>query len=127
MFRHLGVVLNGTYADGSDSSGAPLVGTSKITLSAVAYYEAKWLSARLAYTYRSHFFVGLDRSSAENQDDYGSLDASVNVPVTQNITLSFDALNLTDSLLKYYADNKTQPRAVYENGVRFFGGVRIKY
>ncbi len=124
---NFGFQFNGTYADGSDNSGAPLVGTSKITLNAVAYYEAKWLSARLAYTYRSHFFVGLDRSSAENQDDYGSLDASVNVPVTQNLTLSFDALNLTDSLLKYYAENKTQPRAVYENGVRLFAGVRFKY
>jgi iron complex outermembrane receptor protein len=55
------------------------------------------------------------------------LDASVNVPVTDNITLSFDGLNLTDSLLKYYAENTTQPRAVYENGVRLFAGVRIKY
>jgi iron complex outermembrane receptor protein len=124
---HFGFQFNGTYADGSESSGAPLVGTSKFTMNAVAYYEAKWLSARLAYTYRSHFFVGLDRSSAENQDDYGSLDASVNVPVTDNITLSFDGLNLTDSLLKYYAENTTQPRAVYENGVRLFAGVRIKY
>jgi iron complex outermembrane receptor protein len=124
---NFGFQFNGTYADGSESSGAPLVGTSKITLNAVGYYETKWVSARLAYTYRSHYFVGLDRSSAENQDNYGSLDASVNVPVTPNISFSFDALNLTDNLLKYYAENKTQPRAVYENGVQLFAGVRIKY
>ncbi len=124
---NFGFQFNATYADGSDNTGAPLVGTSKITVNAVGYYDAPWLSARLAYTYRSHYFVGLDRSSAENQEGYGSLDASVNVPVTKNIALSFDALNITDNLLKYYAQNKTQPRAVYENGVRLFAGVRIKY
>lgn len=127
LIYNFGFQFNGTYVDGSDNAGAPLVGTSKITLNAVGYYEAKWLSARLAYTYRSHYFVGLDRSSAENQDDYGSLDASVNVPVGKNITLSFDALNITNSLLKYYAQNKTQPRAVYDNGTRLFAGVRLKY
>ena len=125
---NFGFQANLTYADGTDNStGGPLVGTSKITYNLVGYYETKWISARLAYTYRSHYFVGLDRSSAENQDDYGTLDASVNIPVGPNVSLTFDALNLTDNLLKYYAQNKTQVRAVYENGTQIYGGVRLKF
>ena len=122
-----GAQLNLTYADSSDALGNPLVGTSKITYNAVGYWENKWLSLRLAYTYRSDFFVGLDRSAAENQDNYGSLDGSVSVNVTPNVSFTFDALNITNNLLKYYALNRTQPRAVYQNGVQLFAGVRVKF
>jgi iron complex outermembrane receptor protein len=122
-----GVQANFTYVDSKDALGGPLVGTSKITYNAVGYYENKWLSVRLAYTYRSHFFVGLDRSAAQNQDNYGTLDGSVEVNVTPNVALTFDALNITNNLLKYYAINRTQPRAVYNNGVQLFGGLRVKF
>ena len=122
-----GAQFNFTYADSSDANGAPLVGTSKITYNAVGYWENKWLSLRLAYTYRSHFFVGLDRSAAENQDNYGSLDGSVEVNVTPNVALTFDALNITNNLLKYYAIDRTQPRAVYQNGTQLFAGLRVKF
>jgi iron complex outermembrane receptor protein len=122
-----GAQLNFTYADSHDVLGNPLVGTSKITYNAVGYWENKWLSLRLAYTYRSHFFVGLDRSAAENQDNYGTLDGSIEVSVTPNVALTFDALNITNNLLKYYAIDRTQPRAVYQNGTQLFAGVRVKF
>ncbi len=122
-----GFQANFTYVDSKDANGGPLVGTSKITYNAVGYYENKWLSLRLAYTYRSHFFVGLDRSAAENQENYGTLDGSVEVNVTPNVAFTFDALNITNNLLKYYALNRTQVRAVYNNGMQLFGGVRVKF
>ena len=123
-----GFQANYTHPDGTDSNGNPLVGDSKNTANLTGYFENHWLSARLAYTYRSHFFVGLDRSSAENQDNTGQLDASININVTPNVVISADALNLTDPLLKYYAlDNKTQPRATYDNGRTFYVGLRVKY
>ncbi|MDB5429266.1 MAG: TonB-dependent receptor [Caulobacter sp.] len=122
-----GFQANATYADGHENSGAPLVGTSRYTYNLVGYYEGHGLSVRAAYTYRSHYFVGLDRSSAENQDNYGTLDASINYQLTPNISINIDALNLTDNLLKYYGANKTQPRAVYENGTQVFAGIRFRF
>ncbi len=122
-----GTQLNATYLDASDAQGAPLVGASKLTYNVVGYWENKWVSVRMAYTYRSHFFVGLDRSAAENQDNYGSLDASVSVNVTKNVSLTLDALNITNNLLKYYALNRTQPRAVYENGTQLFAGLKVRF
>ena len=80
-----------------------------------------------AYTYRSHFFVGLDRSAAENQDNYGSRDGSLNININKNIALTLDALNITNNKLKYYALNKSQPRAVYDNGSQIFFGIRLRY
>jgi iron complex outermembrane recepter protein len=122
-----GFQFNATYVDGQEADGAPLTGTSRLTYNAVAYYEDHGLSARLAYTYRSHFLIGLDRATAENQQDYGTLDASLNYSVTKNVDLTLDALNITNSLLKYYAYNTTQPRAVYENGTQVFAGFKLKF
>ncbi len=121
-----GLITNFTYADGKEQGGGPLIGDAKETYNIQGYYENDWLSARLAYTWRDHVLIGLDRSTAENQQSIGDLDASVDVSISKNATLTFDALNLTDELLKYYANNTSQPRAIYDNGRQFFVGVRIK-
>jgi len=124
---NFGFQTNFTYVDGEDQNGQPLVGTSKVTYNAVVYYEVPLFNVRLAYTYRSHYFVGLDRASIENEADNGQLDASANLNITKNVTFTVDALNLTDSLLKYYAANPTQIRAVYENGTQVYAGVHVKF
>ncbi len=124
---NFGFQANATYVDSHDADGNPLVGTSKFTANVVGYYENKGLSARLAYTYRSHYFVGLDRSAAENQDNYGSMDGSLSYRINGAVELTVDALNITNNKLKYYALNKTQPRAVYDNGSQIFFGLRVRY
>ena len=124
---NFGVQSNFTYVDGEDQNGQPLVGTSKVTANVVAYYEVPLFNIRLAYTYRSHYFVGLDRASIENEAGNGQLDASANLNITKNVTFTIDALNITDSLLKYYAANPTQVRAVYENGTQLYAGVHVKF
>ena len=43
------------------------------------------------------------------------------------MTFTLEGLNLTDALLKYYAANKTQPRAVYDNGTQVYAGLRVKF
>ena len=122
-----GFQANGTYVNGHETSGAPLVGTSKFTYNLVGYYDHGPLNVRVAYTYRSHYFVGLDRSSAENQSNYGTLDGSLNFAVLPNLTVTVDALNMTNAKLKYYAANTDQPRAVYANGTQVFFGLRTKF
>ena len=124
---HFGVQGNFTYIDGSDAQGHPLVGTSRVTYNVVGYYEIPLFSVRLAYTYRSHYFVGLDRSSQENEAGNGQLDASANFNVTKNITFTIDALNITNPLLKYYAQNPTQVRAVYDNGSQVYAGIHVRF
>jgi iron complex outermembrane recepter protein len=124
---NFGFQANTTFIDGSDAQGNALVGTSKVTANIVGYYEVPLFNVRLAYTYRSHYFVGLDRSSQENEAGYGELDLSANFNVTKNITFTVDALNLTNTLLKYYAANPTQVRAVYDNGAQVYAGVHVKF
>jgi len=121
-----GFQANFTYANAQEDNGADLVGASKDTYNLVGYYENHGFSARLAYTYRSHFFVGLDRSTPEYQDDTGTVGASLAYQLTKNISLNFDGLNLNDPTLKYYGLNKDQPRAFYKNGRQYYFTVRVK-
>jgi iron complex outermembrane recepter protein len=122
-----GAQANYTYADAKETGGRDLVGASKNTYNVVGYYENYGFSARLAYTFRSAFFVGLDRATPEYQDDTGTLAASLGYELNKNFTLTFDALNLNNPTLKYYGANTDQPRAFYKNGRQYYAGVRIKF
>lgn len=122
----LGVDANLTYANGQTAQNTPLVGSSKLTYNVAGYFERSGFNARLAYTYRSHYLVGLDRSSLENEDSIGSLDAAVNYEFTAHFGVTFDALNLTNAEIKYYGANTSQPRAFYSNGRQYYFGVRFK-
>ncbi len=124
---NFGFQTNLTYISSHAATGGPMIGTSKITYNLVGYYEQKWGSVRLAYSYRSSYFIGFDRGTPEHEEGYGQLDASVNVNVTPNITLTFDAKNISDSLIKYYASNTTQPRAVYDNGSQYYFGIKARF
>ena len=127
LWNGFGIQTNYTYASGVDNGGGPLVGDSKNTANIVGYYENDWLSARLSYNYRSKMLVGLDRSSAENQNAYNTLDASVGFTITDWASLNIDALNITNQTLKYYANTTTAPRALYSNGTQLYASLRVKF
>jgi len=122
-----GVQLNYTFSDAEADNGDPIPGNSKDAYNLAAYFENERVSARLAYTYRSEFFVTFDRSTQLNQDDLKSLDASVSVNVTDNIALTFDAVNITNEEIVQFASDSFRPRAVYDNGRIFFAGARFKF
>ncbi|RQP21202.1 TonB-dependent receptor [Piscinibacter terrae] len=119
-----GMSANYTYARGHDSDGQALVGSSKNTYNLEGFYENETFSARLAYTYRSDYLVGLDRATTQYEAGSGNLAATVQYKLNDRFSLQFDALNLNNPVLKYYGDNKDQPRAFYSNGRQFFFGVR---
>jgi len=121
-----GVQANYTYSDAEADNGDPIPGNSENAYNLSAYFENERMSARLAYTYRSEFFVTFDRSTQLNQDDLKSLDASVSVNVTDNFALTFDAVNLTNEEIVQFAGDSFRPRAIYDNGRIFFAGVRFK-
>ena len=83
-----------------------LVGTSKNTYNVSGYFENKMFNARVAYTYRSAFFSGLDRSTAFSQDKIGTLSASLGYTMNDHFSITFDAMNLNNPTLKYFALNE---------------------
>jgi iron complex outermembrane receptor protein len=129
---NVGVAANYTYADGKQTSLVTtgddrLVGTSKNTYNASAYYENERFHARVTYTYRSAFFSGLDRNTAFSQDAIGTLAASLGYTFNDHFSVTLDGQNLNDPTLKYYALNKDQPRAFYKNGAQYYLNLRVKF
>jgi len=118
--------LNYTYADGEEQGGRPLVGNSKHTYNAGVFFENERFNVRVAYNFRSEFFNGLDRASAQNQADTASLSASLGFKISENFSLALDGMNLNNPVLKYYADNKSQPTALYNNGRQYYLTLRGK-
>jgi iron complex outermembrane receptor protein len=126
LFGNFGSLINYTYADGELADGSELVNSSKSTYNITGYYEDDKFSARLAWNYRSAYKAGVDRGASQHVKGAGNLAASLNYKINEQLTLTFDALNLTNTTIKMYAENTDQPRAFYSNGRTFYLGLRAK-
>jgi iron complex outermembrane recepter protein len=82
-----GVNANYTYSDGSTShtwadGSNNLLGNSRDTYNVGAYFENETFGARVSYTHRSSFLIGLSGANPYYQDDFGTLSASLNYKAT---------------------------------------------
>ncbi|WP_026354728.1 TonB-dependent receptor [Massilia niastensis] len=126
LANNFGMLVNYTFADGELDDGGELLNSSKNTCNVTGYFENERFSARLAYNYRSRYKAGVDRGASQHVDGMPSLAGSVNVKLGERLTLSFDALNLTNETIRMYAENEDRPRAFYSNGRTFYLGLRGK-
>ena len=122
-----GLQTNYTFSDSEANNGDPIPGASQDAFNLSGYFENDRLSTRLSYTYRSDFFVQFDRSTQLNQKSLSSLDLSVVFNLLDSVALTFDAVNLTDEKIEQYATETFRPRAIYDNGRTYYGGVRLKF
>ena len=119
-----GVDLNYTYTLGRDSNGAPLAGSSKNTYNVQGWFENDAFSARLIYSYRSAFLTGIVSTLPQYVDGAGDVSASLNLKLTPQLSVSFDAKNLTGQLARQYVVTRDMPAAIYNNGKQFYLGLK---
>ena len=125
--RGFGAQVNYTYSDAeADEAGLEIPGNSTHSGNVIGFFENARIGARLAYSYRSEFFVTFDRSTRLNQDALKSLDASFALNLNRGLALTVDGVNLTDETIVQYASDEFRPRAVYHNGRYFFFGLRFQ-
>lgn len=127
IWNGFGVQTNYTYSHAKTQSGDPLPGNSENTFNFTGYYENDRLQARLGYTYRSDFFITFDRSTPLNQKALKSLDGQVSFAVTDNFTVTFDAINITNEKIEQFSGGTFRPRAIYDNGRQYYAGLRFKF
>ncbi|HEV7447687.1 MAG TPA: TonB-dependent receptor, partial [Steroidobacteraceae bacterium] len=84
LWGGFGALANYTYADGHAADGTQLVGSSRNTANAEFYYEEHGFSARVAYTYRSAFLVGLANVTQQYEAGLGNLAASINYKINEH-------------------------------------------
>ena len=126
IMGNFGVNANYTYADGKVDGGGEMSGNSKNTYNLEGFYEGDKFSARMAYSYRSSFYGSYDRGVKMHMDGVGTVAASLNYRINDTFSVSLEGLNLNNPTLKYYGDNKEQPRALYTNGRQYYLTLRAK-
>ena len=129
--EYFGINANYTYSQGSTShswadGSDNLLGNSKDTYNVGAYFENDTFGARVSYTRRSSFLIGLSGANPYYQDDFGTLSASLSYRATDWLSFSFDALNLNNPTIKYY-QSAAIPTSFYNNGRQYYFNIRLKY
>lgn len=131
----LGAQASGTYVESDANYANQVTGThygleglSKWSYSLVGFYEKYGIQARLAYTWRSKF---LQQANGRNGlplyfASYGQLDASLSYDLTPNITLTADALNVTDANEFTYSVIPGQTFSYRRTGPRYQAGIRVR-
>lgn len=136
-----GVQANYTYADSEDKDAAainqPLVpepgsgleGFAKHSYNIVAFYDKDAFQARLAYNWRDNFLSSRsgDGLQPEYTEDYGQLDLSMSYDVTDHLTVSFEAINLTNETRLMYLGQRDRVSLVEMSGTRMQLGLRADF
>ncbi|WP_075185796.1 TonB-dependent receptor [Teredinibacter haidensis] len=102
----------------SDSANASLI------------FENDLMSARLAYNWRDDFLTESNRGAARNPvfvDEYRQLDMNVSVFVTDNLSVTFEAINLTGENSKNYARDESNIYYMQDLQTRYVLGARYTF
>ncbi|MEO7493357.1 MAG: TonB-dependent receptor [Massilia sp.] len=131
-----GVAANYTYVDASASregdSGAVACGypgLSPQSYNGSVFFENTRFQARLSYNWRNRFSVDCGGGSTlpRNRAAYGQTDASLRYNVTPSIAIYADAINLSNSRMREYANNDSQFLTLEDVGRRVNVGVRMAF
>jgi TonB-dependent receptor len=134
-FNGFGALANVTYQEADGFKGAniitgdilPFPGLSELSYNYSVYYENERFSARASYNWREEWLINAAGRGAlpEFNEDFGSLDASVNFTVLPGVTVFLEAINLLDDVrIEYNAPARRIGNETY--GSRYFLGVRAR-
>ena len=151
---NLGLNLNGCDTDGRTFGNLPLLNLSKYAYNLALLYDRGPVSARLAYSWRSKYLMGVNVNAANGTnglntdpaspnkgqqnvawglplyaDGYGELDASIFYNITPNITLGIQGLNLTNSIYRELEQQHiaTTTFAWYDSGRTYSAQLRATF
>jgi len=134
---------------GAQTVTQPLTNLSKHSANGTLYYEDKRFSLRGSVAYRSGYLTNVPgrngvalgtppnvdpRSGQPTYNDVEgvhstvNVDASASLKVTENFSLTLEAINLTDQYVDQYIDGTADRLSVYHHtGRQFYFGTRFKF
>ena len=132
-----GIAGSYTYVDGDvDFDVNAPVGAEQFALTGISdtanitgIYEKYGLSARVSYNWRDTFLAAADRGNGNPLfvDAFGQFDANVSYDVTDNIAVSFEAINITGENLRTFTRSEAQLVFAQELAPRYLFGARYKF
>ncbi len=137
FFSNFGVLANYTYADSKSeiqfngqTVSTLIRGQSRSSYNVIGYYEKGPISTRFAYSWRDSYLDEIRVGNNERSnfiDAYGQLDFNLQYSVTDNIVLTFDALNLLNEAQYRYAETLDRNIRYSKTGRFFLIGGRVKF
>ena len=137
FISHFGFDVNYTFSDSSQDTTdhlgdeLPFPNNSRDTYNIVGWFENEFLSARLAYNFRSARLMTQGTTAIGKQplyqDDYGQLDLNVTWTVTDNLDLYINGSNINEEYQQTYLAYKDQKafQNIYE--ARWALGARVTF
>jgi iron complex outermembrane receptor protein len=132
----LGFIVNGTWVH-SDAPLKPGDITQKFAVTGISnsanvvgFYEQGPYQLRLAYNWRDKFLQSLTQLNGDGVTQvaaYGQVDASGSYEITKNVSVVFEATNLTKSVVKKYGRYTNQFLLAEDSGRRFALGLTGKF
>ncbi|MET0336609.1 MAG: TonB-dependent receptor, partial [Caulobacter sp.] len=123
FWRNFGGAFNYSWTniDGKDQAGRDITlpSVSKNNINLIGYYEADKLGIRLVYNWRDKYDLAAGNSfvgDARTVKARSQLDASASYKLTERLTLSVDAFNLTDATRSEYENDPMLPRRIDYDG-----------
>ncbi len=99
----------------------------------VLMYEKYGISARLLWNWRDDFLNQVQRSASggnrnpEFIEEYEQVDLNVSYAINDNLSVSLDAINLTEEEVVHYGRSKNQVFFIQELSARYMLGLRYTY
>ena len=118
------------YIDPSVPSGIStrdLLGLSPDAYNATLYYEADRFSVRGSWSYRDVFLTtipGRNGNNVEGTDETLNFDLSASFDVNDNLTLTFEGINLTDRETNQFVDTTDRVFVYHHTGRELLIGAR---
>jgi TonB-dependent receptor len=136
-FANFGFIGNYTYVESSVKFSVngqtvrnDLLNLSRNTYNLTLYYETEKFSARISSVYRDKYltaFPGGNGTTEEGVNDATNIDASASYNVTDNFTISLEAVNLTDEYTDAYVDVDNLVSRYRHTGREILLGLRYTY
>ena len=134
FWKNFGGAFNYSYTkiDGTDTAGnkITLPSVSKNNLNLIGYYESSKFGIRLVYNWRDKYDLAAGNSfvgDARTVKARSQLDASASYNLTEDLTLSVDAFNLTDATRSEYENDPMLPRRIDYDGRTYQVTMRAKF
>jgi TonB-dependent receptor len=133
-----GMLANYTIVNGDvafDNAGATnvnqfaLLGLSD-TANAVLMFEKFGFSARLAWNWRDEFLLAANQGGSRNPryvEAYQQFDLTVGYELSDNMSVSLDAINLTGEDIRWHARSENQMVRLEDQQPRYAVGFRYKF
>ena len=117
------------FASTDEEESIPLPGQARHTANLALFYDSKRFFARATANYQDDFLFQLG-ADPDLDEYYGAalrLDFNSNYQVTENLNVFLDALNLTNTPLRYYlgTEDRTQRQEFYSWWTRL--GIKLKF